>query len=106
MLKERFDWQGGKVVLWELGAMSAGVPLEAQLGNLQEDLVHVEFGATTVLDVTWQSEPAAEPRFIVQVVKNQHWEEPALRVECHDLAALERAISSAIDAATRARGRN
>jgi hypothetical protein len=105
MVKERFDWQGGKVVLWTLEALS-DAPLEAQRDALQEDLAHVEFGAAVVLDVTWQSEPLEEAGFIVQVVKNQHWEEPVLRVACADAASLERTIVSAIDAAARARGRN
>lgn len=99
MRKEDFDWKGGKVVLWQLDALAADAARD-------EDLAHVEFGAAVVLDVTWQPEPAGEGRFVVQVVKNQHWEEPSLRVECTDVDSLALAIGAAIDAATKARGRN
>lgn len=99
MESREFDWHTGKVVQWDLERITPEKPIDEQYDELHEDLAQVEFGANTILDVGWYPEFSSKGRFVVNVVRNQEWDEPVLRVECKDIPGLYAAICSAINVA-------
>jgi hypothetical protein len=97
-----FDWQTGKIVHWDLGALATDKPLELQYDYLKEDLAQIEFGSATLLDVGWYPSFSPDGVFVVSVVHEHEWDEPELRLECRTVSELHSAIRSAIAVAVAA----
>jgi hypothetical protein len=94
-----FDWRGGTVSYWALGAVRPEVAISFQYADLKEDLAQVEFAPAAILDVGWYPSFSPEGRFVVMVVRSADWDSPAFRREFKDVAALRDAIRAAIDVA-------
>ena len=76
-----FDFGEGEVTYcsWEIDEF---IPLCRQLWELRQDLIQVEYkNRNLIIDVGWYPDFNPEGQFVIQVIKNQDWEQPVLRRE-------------------------
>lgn len=67
--------------------------LHEQLDELKEDLIQVQHpDQHRLLDVGWYRSFSADGRFLVQLIKQQDWHSPVLRLEAGDLTGLRECI--------------
>lgn len=63
---------------------------------LLEDLLQVKYTQGYLLDVGWYPEYESEGEFVVQIVKNQNWEEPIYKNNSKNRVDLVQDIKNAI----------
>lgn len=100
MISSNFDWKTGSVVFWDLDAIDESRPLAEQTEHLKEDLAQIEYPAGVILDVGWYPEFAATGNFVVCVVQQGDWEQPAFRKIAFTIEDLQASIDEGIRIAT------
>lgn len=93
---DQVDLAGGKIAFDDFH-IDARRALHEQLDELKEDLIQVDYpDQRLLLDVGWYPSFSADGRFLVQLIKQQDWHSPMLRLEAHDLTGLRECILKAV----------
>lgn len=96
MIPKDFEWRSGRVLFWDMMNINNSEPLHAQLNQLKEDLVQVEFPNETILDIGWYPEFSPEGSFVLTVIRKKNWEEPLFTRKCSDISDLRLCIEQGI----------
>jgi hypothetical protein len=96
MVPDEFNWGSGVVAYWDLHGVDAQRCLDEQLDELKEDLVQVQYGSDTLLDVGWYPEFADGGVFVITVVRDGNWDEPIFKREAANVAEFRSAIEAGV----------
>lgn len=90
-------WIRGGVVSFNDFIINKTIPLEAQLDNLKEDMLQIEFSDGYLLDVGWRPSFSKNGEFKIVLIKDFNWNEPVYAGSAKNIIALEKEIEIAID---------
>lgn len=96
---EDFRFGNGKVVFWDLDSISVGIPIKEQLDELKEDLAQIHFPSGVIIDVGWYPEFSMAGSFVVNVVRENEWDDPIFKMECPSTEGLISALDQAVSVA-------
>ena len=100
---EQGDFGGGTVVFWDFD-VDSNRPLTDQLDELKEDMIQVEYpDRDLIIDVGWYPEFSADGNFVVQLIGDQDWGSPLMRLEAPDVSSLRACIRKCVDSAKQPR---
>lgn len=87
----------GGVVSFNDFIINKTIPLEAQLDNLKEDMLQIEFSDGYLLDVGWRPSFSKNGEFKIVLIKDFNWDEPVYSGSAKNIIELETEIEIAID---------
>jgi hypothetical protein len=102
MKSNLIDWATGRVAYWALDSLDLTTAIEANLGDLGEDLAQVEYPNGVLLDIGWYPAYSADGAFQVVVVRQADWEAPLFKRRCRTAAELHSTVEAAVEVAKRA----
>lgn len=90
------DFAGGRIT-FDHFHVDVRRRLKEQLPELKEDLIQVDYAdQRLLLDVGWYPSFSADGQFVVQLISQQDWHSPRLRLEARDLIDLRECILKAV----------
>ena len=92
---DKIDFKSGEVVYNEF-EVDFTKKYSEQEECLLEDLLQVKYAQDYLLDVGWYPEYESEGEFVVQIVKNQNWEEPIYKKNSKNKGDLIQDLNNAI----------